>query len=114
MCKLASFLYRIDDGVLDVFVSVLDSHSETEKNIPVDKKNYREGHYLPDGTLELRKTEEDRWANDEAVALFKTRFPSFNSFFSWSVKNGITIGGGLDLSGLTSEEKQKAMSQRRK
>jgi hypothetical protein len=104
MCKMASFLYRIDNDVLDVFVSVLDSHSETEKKI--GKKNYREGHYTPGGMIECRIAADDRWTSKDAEAMVQSRWPAFLDFISWAgTQKDVSIGGGLSLDGLTSVPK---------
>ena len=129
MCKMASFLYKVTENGLDLKVGVLDSHSETEKI--VNDKTFREGHYFPDGTIECRCIPEDRWSKNDAEEMVRARWHSFARFFSWAIKSdgyvgcenfdlrGLTsakdlvlpktVGGGLYLRGLTSEERESVM-----
>ena len=103
MCRFASFLHN--PITKEVVVHDLESHGNTEKALNLDVKIWREGHYLPDGEVELRLTSDDRVDKVEYLDSFKNRFPTFISFLNWSFekvcKDG-NYGGSLDLNGLTS------------
>ena len=103
MCKFASFMHRPATG--EVKVAVLHSHGETEEQLKLDPKIWREGHYTPQGEIELRLTEDDRVDKVEYETAFRNRFPDFVSFFNWSMqqvmKNGVYCDS-LYLNGLTS------------
>ena len=101
MCRTCSFFHNPLTG--DIVVSDLSSHSETEKALKLNLKVWREGHYLPNGEVECRVSEEDRVTRDECDARMKLRFPTFVSFFNWAMRElNYTVKGSLDLSGLTS------------
>jgi hypothetical protein len=101
MCRLASFFHLPATG--EVKVAVLDSHGDTEKQLNLDPKIWREGHYTPEGNIELRLTDEDRVDRTEYETAFHNRFPSFINFLNWAFKEiGDKYGGWLNLSGLTS------------
>ena len=83
----------------------LESHGNTEQALKLNLKVWREGHYLPNGEIELRLTEDDRVDRVEYLNAFKNRFPTFISFLNWTFERICKDGnysGGLDLSGLTS------------
>ena len=105
MCQYCSFLHLPATG--EVKVKILDSHGETEKLLKLDPKVWIEGHYLPDGSIDLRLMEDDRVDKVEYETAFKNRFPTFKSFMIWANKQDVTIGSELDLSGLTSKEKEE-------
>ncbi|MFA5388839.1 MAG: hypothetical protein WC312_03695, partial [Candidatus Omnitrophota bacterium] len=100
MCKYASFFHLPSTG--EVKVAVLDSHGETEKKLNLDPKIWREGHYTPDGNIELRFADDDRVDRVEYKTAFENRFPNFKTFMKWANKQDVTVGGSLYLNGLTS------------
>jgi len=100
---MASFFH--DPATGDVRVHRLDSHAETEQALKLDLNIWREGHYLPDGELELRLAPEDHADKVEIETRFRNRFPRFVDFLNWAlVETGQTetYNGRLDLSGLQS------------
>ena len=103
MCKFASFFHNPLNG--DVVVSDLLSHGNTETKLKLNNKVWREGHYLPNGTIELRYTADDKVDKVVYEEAFKNRFPRFVDFFNWAMNqvcaNGV-YGDSLDLRGLTS------------
>lgn len=102
MCRFISFFHNPITG--DVAVSDLNSHGETQKVLNLGNQ-WREGHYLPDESFELRLSGEDRVSQDACNERFKNRFPSFATFFNWAIcsvcKDGV-FDSSLDLSSLTS------------
>jgi hypothetical protein len=103
MCRLASFFHNPVTG--DVVVGVLDHHQATAEKLKLDQKIWREGHYLPNGTIEARVQENDRVTQNECNERIRNRWPSFNLFLSWALRESAAnevYPGGLDLSGLTS------------
>lgn len=104
MCRFISFWHNPLNG--DVVVSDLNSHSNTQEALNLNQNVWCEGHYLPDGEIELRKNPGMR-IPENYNENFKQRFPDFSSFFNWAImstsKNGVFIGF-LDLSSLTSAE----------
>jgi hypothetical protein len=129
VCQFISFFHRPDNG--DISVKILDDHSGTKEKLNLDENLWREGHYLPDGTIECRVIDTDRVTEKDCNERMKGRFPTFISFANWCFgKNstftgldlsGLTsaaglklpsrIGGGLDLRGLTSEERKIVMEE---
>ena len=103
MCQFISFFHNPFTGEIRVYD--LNHHGETETYLKLDKKIWREGHYLPSGIIECRVADEDRITRAECDSRLKERFPSFVEFFNWSMgeicKNGI-FSGYLDLGSLTS------------
>ncbi|MEN6533259.1 MAG: hypothetical protein ABFD89_06320 [Bryobacteraceae bacterium] len=103
MCRLASFFHNPATG--DVVVGVLDHHQATVEKLKLDQKIWREGHYLPDGTIEARVQDNDRVTQDECNERIRNRWPSFGKFLSWAlreIEQNEVYPGPLDLSGLTS------------
>jgi hypothetical protein len=100
MCRMASFFHNPITG--EILVYDLNSHSETEKHLKLSPKGpFREGHYLPNGTVECRVVEdEDSVSQETCNKLLKSRFPTFLSFFRWAIANGGHVGKDLDLIGL--------------
>jgi len=102
MCDFISFFHRPDTG--DIVVSDLMSHSDTQKKLSLSDKLWREGHYWPDGTLELRVSESDRTTQQDCEDRFRNRFPKFSDFFNWVLgevcQNGV-YPVSLDLISLT-------------
>jgi hypothetical protein len=130
MFQFISFFHRPDNG--DIAVFNLESHSDTQVKLALNENLWREGHYLPNGTIVCRVAPADKITEQECNERLKNHYPSFADFFNWSMgetcKNGIYIGsldlssltsaaglklptkcGSLDLSSLTSAEKEKLM-----
>ncbi len=79
MCDMASHLYRHKEGVLELAFHDLESHSETQAAHPdkVERDGWFEGHYKPDGSVELRTP----FGRDkDAEAELKFRYPTFDDF----------------------------------
>ena len=94
----------------------LESHGNTEQALKLNLKVWREGHYLPNGEIELRLTEDDRVDRVEYLNAFKNRFPNFVSFLNWTFERICKDGnysGGLDLSALTSAKDLALQDDRR-
>ena len=100
MCKFCSLFHNPLTG--EIKIADLNSHGETERKLNLDPKIWREGHYTPEGKIELRFTEDDRVDKVEYETAFKNRFPTFISFLNWAFKQESYIGGSLYLRGLTS------------
>ncbi len=94
MCKMASFFHNPNTG--DIKVWDLCGHRETAEHLGLDMKYWREGHYLPDGTVECRVVETDKYDQKYCDKRLKCRFPTFKKFLRWALKQSI---GSLDLSG---------------
>ena len=105
MCRLASFFFKPIEGV-PVAVAVLDHHEATKEKLKLDadsgQNSWHEGHYEPNGAIECRCIAGDTKTAAECVAEIRAKWPTFISFFSWSIKEGATVSGWLDLSRLTS------------
>ena len=95
MCKFASFFHNPSTGGIRVWD--LTGHSETAEHLKLDENRWREGHYLPDGTVECRVIETDRYDQIYCNERLKCRFPTFRKFLLWALKQ--SIGGYLDLRG---------------
>ena len=98
-----SFFHRPDNG--DIAAKDLNSHENTRKALNLNLNLWREGHYTPDGKLELRVIDIDKITQQECSERFQNRFPSFVSFFSWCLQETNqtdVFGGSLDLNSLTS------------
>ena len=82
MCKMVSFWHNPING--DLAVYDLMNHSVTQKQLNLNEKVWREGHYLPDGTVECRVTDADRTTQEECNERLKNRFPTFMDFLNWT------------------------------
>ena len=102
MCGLISFLHKPTTG--DIKVWDLISHENTAKhhNITPDNNAWREGHYLPDGTIEARVADTDRISAKECAERLRKTFPTFVSFLAWCAQQKIQPVTYLNLSPLTS------------
>ena len=132
MCELNSFFHNPVTG--EVKVKDLNSHGNTEKELSLDLKYWREGHYLPNGKIVARVEPNDKKTEAECVERIGQSFPRFVDFFAWALKetnqlkdfkghlslNGLTSAkdlvlpksvGDLSLNGLTSEERDGVVSQ---
>jgi len=99
MCQFISFFHNVNNG--DIRVFNIESHWITEKyfNMTGDK-NWCEGHYFPDGQLDLRA--EDKKTQIKCEDRFKNRFKNFASFFNWCMEKLCKDGryeGNIDLNG---------------
>ena len=109
MCEMASFFHLPATGEIKVWD--LMGHGETEKELKLDLKIWREGHYEPNGKIELRFTDTNRVDRVEYETAFRNRFPTFISFLNWGFSEiGEKYSGWLDLSGLTSADGLKLPS----
>jgi len=95
MCKMASFWHNPITG--DLAVYDLMSHSETQKHLELNENVWREGHYLPNGTVECRVTDTDRTTQEECDERLKNTYPTFKDFLKWAFTQ--TVSGWLDLRG---------------
>ena len=105
MCQFISFHHNPYTGKIAVYD--LESHSNTEEKLKLDKTKWREGHYLPTGGIECRVVDIDPCTQREANARLKTKFPTFIKFFNYCLRKtnqSKTYGKSLDLRGLTSAE----------
>ena len=97
MCQFASFFF--DPATGDIKVWDLMSHGETERHLVLDPKGpYREGHYLLDGTIQARVTEDDAETGAACAARMRSRFPSVGAFLAWAVPQAKPVTT-LDLGG---------------
>jgi hypothetical protein len=94
MCRTASFLYK-NKSELEIRVYQLESHSETQSALKLtEAKGWYEGHYTPDGKVECRSPSgRDIFAEKE----LKRRYPTFNRFLKWALKQKLNLDGNLDL-----------------
>jgi uncharacterized protein YjbI with pentapeptide repeats len=104
MCQLASFFHNPINGDIEIYD--LTSHSKTKDHLNLNEKIWREGHYLPDGTIECRTVDSDRTSSEKCNDRMKNRFPKFVDFFNWSVKKDCVFSEslylrGCDLKGIT-------------
>ena len=98
MCRFISFFHKPDaDGKPEIAVWDLTGHGETERHLELNLKVWQEGHYTPDGVVELRNNPNFRLDKAESGEVFKARFPVFKDFLKWCLKQ--EISGYLDLSG---------------
>jgi len=106
MCRFASAVFN--PKTMEVRVADLSSHSETYKKLGLadgPKPNqWREMHYTSDGEVECRVLDVDSRTAPECVEAITARWPSFVQFISWAINNPESVGGYLDLGGLTSAE----------
>jgi uncharacterized protein YjbI with pentapeptide repeats len=99
MCRFISFFHKPNLGDIDVAVWDMTSHGETEKALELNVKLWNEGHYTPDGKLELRGNNLPENYNEH----FLRRYPNFKSFLVWCLlqltdANG-SFNGSLDVRG---------------
>jgi hypothetical protein len=107
MCNFISFFHHPETG--EIKVADLNSHGETEKHLKLNPAGpYREGHYTPDGEIELRITYDDKErgiVQKNIEEKLRQKFPSFWDFLRWCLKEmgqEKIFGGHLDLGSLTS------------
>ena len=109
MCRMASFHHKPNMGDIVIKIYDLESHGNTEKALKIDPTVWAEGHYLPNGEIELRLNNNMRVDKTEYETKFKNRFPSFISFFNWAVDEGWN-SETVDLYSLKSAEGLKLPS----
>ena len=98
MCEFASFFHKPDvDGKPEICVWDLNSHAETEEKLNLNLSIWQEGHYTPEGKIELRFNDNFRFDKAKYTEIFKTRFKTFKDFLKWACTQ--EIGGSLYLSG---------------
>lgn len=92
MCELASFIYKDCENYVDIKMFDLESHGNTWKAFPQvsEQQQWFEGHYKPNGDIELR-TPDGR--NQAAEELLYRRYPTFAEFI-W----GMFVAGILPQS----------------
>ena len=117
MCDISSFFYRPIEGV-PIAVAVLNHHAATKEKLKLDAdtgpNSWHEGHYKPNGEIECRGLTGDELSPSECVAEIRAKWPTFIQFFNWAIKEGKTVSGWLDLSGLTSAEREEIRQKYRK
>ena len=100
MCRFISFFHKADaDGKPKIAIWNLSSHGETEKHLKLNTNLWQEGHYLPDGEIELRYNDSFKADKVEYEDSFKNRFPKFQDFLKWCLDSYKSICGFLDLRG---------------
>ena len=98
MCRMASFLYKkSEESGVEIAVWKLDSHSGTQEGLKLtEKMGWYEGHYTPQGEIECRTPD---GVDAEAQTEIFRRYPKFNSFLKWAMKQNLDYSGTLDLRG---------------
>jgi len=89
MCRFISFFVRpIED--LPVRVHDLTGHAETAQVLGLEDRpqcdGWREGHYLPDGTVAVSVLDGDTLSARQCESGVRARWPAFNDFFRWAVR----------------------------
>ena len=103
MCRFISFWHNPLNG--DIAVNDLNSHSNTLDNLKLTNGIWREGHYLPDGTIECRVEGKDRISMIDCNERLKQKYPTFIDFANYAFSQpSVNIGTSLYLSSLTSAE----------
>ena len=95
MCQLISFFHNPNTGAIKVWD--LTGHSETQEHLKLDDTKWREGHYMPNGKIECRVLDTDKYTEGYCNERLKEKYPTFKSFLQWCL--GQSIGGLLDLRG---------------
>jgi hypothetical protein len=106
MCRYISLFWR-ESPNLEITVGCLYSHGVTEKWLGQRYLDtWQEGHYLPDGSVELRDANHVTGAHAET--LLKERFPTFLEFEKWALAESAKYydcdgfdRGGFDRNGFT-------------
>ena len=81
MCELASFLYKYEDGQVEVAVYDLLNHSTTQKHLNLtEKMGWYKGHYLPNNKIECRTSD---GTNKEAEQALKHKYSTFTHFINY-------------------------------
>ena len=102
MCKFIYFFHTPNElGDIDIVVSYLSSHWDTEKKLKLNNKVWYEGHYTPSGDIYLRFPDDNK-KPENYNEHFRNRFPTFVSFFNWCIvetKQTEKFCGSLDVGG---------------
>ena len=110
MCRMASGF--INPRTMEIKVWDLTSHSETLSHLSLsdrpERDQWREMHYLPDGSVEARVLALDTHTASECEADIKARFPTFMEFLNWAISQRTDEHGcysdSLYLNSLTNAE----------
>ena len=97
MCRLISFFHNPNTGSIKVWN--LTGHSETQEHLSLGEKHWREGHYLPDDTIECRVLDTDKYDQNHCDERMRGKFPTFALFFNWCLSKDHEMGGNLNLRG---------------
>jgi hypothetical protein len=106
MCQFMSFF--INAKTEQVKVHDLSSHHLTQEKLGLRDDNtqsgcWREGHYLPDGTIFCRTNTLDESTGDMLADSIKDRWPDFKKFLKWAVVGqGAISTEPLSLNSVTS------------
>ncbi len=104
MCQFVSFFHNTNTGRIRVYD--LCGHSETSEALKLDLDVWREGHYLPDGTVECRVVDTDRKTSEECNERLLVKWPTFSDFLKMCLGvvgdkyNGWLYLSGCDLKGV--------------
>lgn len=93
MCETASFWHNPVTG--DIRVWNLSGHADTSNHFGLSAKYWREGHYLPDGTIECRVLDTDPVPETACNERLRQRFPTFWDFLQWALEQ--PLRSSLDL-----------------
>ena len=98
MCQFISFFHNPNTDKIKVYD--LCGHSQTSEALNLDLKVWREGHYLPNGTVECRVLSTDRKTQAECNEQLLSKWPTFKDFLTMCLATiGKKYGGNLYLSG---------------
>jgi len=104
MCQVMSFI--IHPATQRIRVHDVSGHAETYAHFRLKDTNrpncYREGHYLPDGTVEVRTIDTDKHTGKELADYIKSKWPTFVKF--WNAHAPRKISGDLNLHSLQGAE----------
>ena len=80
MCIFISFFHKPgQDEMPNISVWDLNSHSDTSTHLKLNCNLWQEGHYLPNGEIELRYNDSFNLDKKEYESNFKTLYPTFIS-----------------------------------
>ena len=85
MCKFISFWYKPSN--MDLAVWDLSHHHNTSKKLKLNDKIWREGHYTPDGEIECRVLDSDKYTQEECNDRLHRRYPTFQKFLKYCMDN---------------------------
>ena len=95
MYRFISFWHNPDTG--DIKVSDLTSHSRTAEALGLDDKVWREGHYLPNGSVKCRVLDTDRKTSKECEDRLLSKWPTFIEFWEMCIEKGGEVNRTIDL-----------------
>ena len=90
MCRMASFLYRVNQQTCNIEFGVhdLESHSDTQSALGLkETEGWFEGHYTPEGEVQLRTP---TGSNKTAEKILKTEHPTFDAFI-WYLFTSVNL-----------------------